>query len=116
MNTQATGRWGARASDRAGTRDMAMDVSAHTEAVLARIKFLERRGKPEDLEAAAKLKKIIEEAKSAKDFAMDPFTSKGEEIMKNMQSEYGPKKGESVFYASANKGVHGDGRWGGRGR
>ena len=49
--------------------------------------------------------------------------------MKNMQSEYGPKKGESVFYASANKGtikgVHGDmsglhgntghdGRWGGR--
>jgi hypothetical protein len=41
-----------------------------------------------------------------------PLTPKGEEIKENMQKEYGPKKGESVFYASANKGtikgVHND--------
>lgn len=34
-----------------------------------------------------------------------PLTSKGEEIKKNMESEYGPKKGEAVFYASKNKGT-----------
>lgn len=34
-----------------------------------------------------------------------PLTSKGEKIMKNMQEEYGPKKGKEVFYASANKGT-----------
>ena len=43
-----------------------------------------------------------------------PLTSKGEKIMENMKEEYGPKKGESVFYASANKGtikgVHNDSR------
>lgn len=27
----------------------------------------------------------------------------GEEVMKNMKKEYGDKKGESVFYAKANK-------------
>ncbi len=27
MNTQATGRWGARASERAGARNMAMDMA-----------------------------------------------------------------------------------------
>lgn len=41
-----------------------------------------------------------------------PLTAKGEEIKKNMEKEYGKKKGESVFYASANKGtitgVHND--------
>lgn len=41
-----------------------------------------------------------------------PLTSKGEEIKSNMENEYGKKKGESVFYASANKGtikgVHND--------
>lgn len=53
-------------------------------------------------------------------YAMDPLTSKGEEIKSAMEKEYGPKKGESVFYASANKGtikgVHDSavGRWGGR--
>lgn len=33
-----------------------------------------------------------------------PFTKKGSEIMKNMKSEYGSKKGASVFYASKNSG------------
>ena len=33
-----------------------------------------------------------------------PLTSKGRKIMKAMKSEYGAKKGESVFYASRNKG------------
>lgn len=37
-------------------------------------------------------------------FAMDPLTSKGNEIMNNMEKEYGEKKGKSVFYASKNKG------------
>ena len=41
-----------------------------------------------------------------------PLTPKGEEIKSNMEKEYGAKKGESVFYASANKGtikgVHND--------
>jgi len=40
-----------------------------------------------------------------------PLTKKGKKIMKAMKSEYGKKKGEEVFYASANKGnikgVHG---------
>lgn len=40
-----------------------------------------------------------------------PLTKKGVKIMENMVKEYGPKKGKSVFYASANsgkiKGVHG---------
>jgi hypothetical protein len=40
-----------------------------------------------------------------------PLTKKGKKIMGAMKKEYGPKKGESVFYASANKGkikgVHG---------
>jgi hypothetical protein len=43
-----------------------------------------------------------------------PLTTKGQKIMKNMKKEYGSKKGESVFYASANKGkisgVHGKGK------
>ena len=33
-----------------------------------------------------------------------PLTNKGEEIMNAMQKQYGAKKGESVFYASNNKG------------
>jgi hypothetical protein len=33
-----------------------------------------------------------------------PLTEKGQKIMANMQREYGPKKGESVFYASRNAG------------
>lgn len=33
-----------------------------------------------------------------------PLTKKGKKIKKAMQKEYGKKKGESVFYASENKG------------
>ena len=42
---------------------------------------------------------------------MSPLTKKGTKILSNMKKEYGAKKGEDVFYASANKGtitgVHG---------
>jgi len=34
-----------------------------------------------------------------------PLTPKGQKIMSAMKSEYGDKKGESVFYASRNKGT-----------
>jgi hypothetical protein len=34
-----------------------------------------------------------------------PLTGKGEEILKNMQKQYGADKGKSVFYASKNKGT-----------
>lgn len=33
-----------------------------------------------------------------------PLTKKGKKIMQSMKEQYGSKKGESVFYASANKG------------
>ena len=33
-----------------------------------------------------------------------PLTNKGEKIMKSMQRTYGGKKGEQVFYATANAG------------
>lgn len=33
-----------------------------------------------------------------------PLTKKGNKILTNMKKEYGSKKGESVFYASINKG------------
>lgn len=33
-----------------------------------------------------------------------PLTGKGNEIMSNMKQEYGPSKGEQVFYASKNAG------------
>jgi len=33
-----------------------------------------------------------------------PLTAKGQKIMANMQQEYGPEKGERVFYASRNAG------------
>lgn len=39
-----------------------------------------------------------------------PLTKKGKKVMKAMRNTYGAKKGEQVFYASANKkkikGVH----------
>jgi 8-oxo-dGTP pyrophosphatase MutT (NUDIX family) len=38
------------------------------------------------------------------DFAMDPLTDKGQKIMEAMKKQYGPEKGEQVFYASKNKG------------
>lgn len=31
------------------------------------------------------------------------FKGKGEKVMKNMKKKYGEKKGEQVFYATANK-------------
>jgi hypothetical protein len=34
-----------------------------------------------------------------------PLTKKGKKIMKSMKKQYGKKKGEQVFYASANKGI-----------
>lgn len=37
--------------------------------------------------------------------ALDPLTDKGEKIMSSMKKEYGGEKGESVFYASKNKGT-----------
>lgn len=33
-----------------------------------------------------------------------PLTAKGDKIMRAMKREYGDKRGESVFYASRNKG------------
>lgn len=33
-----------------------------------------------------------------------PLSKKGSKIMKAMKEEYGSEKGESVFYASKNKG------------
>ena len=34
-----------------------------------------------------------------------PLTGKGEKIKKAMKKQYGKKKGEKIFYASANKGT-----------
>ena len=36
---------------------------------------------------------------------MVPLTCKGKKIMSAMKEQYGSDKGESVFYASRNKGV-----------
>jgi hypothetical protein len=33
-----------------------------------------------------------------------PLTKKGEKVLRHMKDEYGPKHGESVFYASINAG------------
>jgi hypothetical protein len=33
-----------------------------------------------------------------------PLTAKGQKILAAMKKEYGPEKGERVFYASINKG------------
>jgi len=34
-----------------------------------------------------------------------PLTAKGRKILREMQREYGPAKGKSVFYAAINKGM-----------
>ena len=34
-----------------------------------------------------------------------PMTKKGKKIMRSMKEQYGPDRGEEVFYASANKGT-----------
>jgi 8-oxo-dGTP pyrophosphatase MutT (NUDIX family) len=39
-----------------------------------------------------------------KDYTQDPLTDKGSKIMEAMKKQYGPEKGEQVFYASKNKG------------
>ena len=40
-----------------------------------------------------------------------PLTGSGEKVLANMKSEYGEKKGKSVFYASINKGKKGSQKW-----
>jgi hypothetical protein len=32
-----------------------------------------------------------------------PLTPSGTKVLRSMQTEYGPGKGESIFYATANK-------------
>lgn len=34
-----------------------------------------------------------------------PLTAKGKKVLAAMRKEYGPKRGERVFYAAANKGT-----------
>jgi hypothetical protein len=107
------GRFGGRGSDKAGARDVELTVGQREWAK----KNLGPNASEEDVQkAVAEAQKNRLDYKSAgatkaRDLAMDPLTSKGEEIKSSMQKEYGPKKGESVFYASANKGtikgVHG---------
>lgn len=40
-----------------------------------------------------------------------PLTKTGNEVLKNMEKEYGKKKAKSVFYASINKGKKGSAKW-----
>lgn len=40
-----------------------------------------------------------------------PLTSEGSKVLDNMRKEYGSSKGESVFYATANKRGYGKGKW-----
>lgn len=40
-----------------------------------------------------------------------PLTKTGQKVLNQMQSEYGDKKGKSVFYASINKGKSGSKKW-----
>jgi hypothetical protein len=40
-----------------------------------------------------------------------PLTKSGSKVKRNMQSEYGARKGASVFYASINKGKPGSSKW-----
>ena len=96
------GRWGSRATDKAGARDASLTLE-------------EARKRQEHYEQAYMDGKITKHELSAfleaigrlvaKDFAMNPLTSKGEEIMSNMKDQYGAEKGKEVFYASANKGT-----------
>jgi hypothetical protein len=43
-----------------------------------------------------------------------PLTKSGEKVLSSMRSQYGSKKGESVFYASINKGKPGSSKWHGK--
>ncbi len=40
-----------------------------------------------------------------------PLTKAGNKVLASMVSEYGAKKGKSVFYASINKGKAGSSKW-----
>lgn len=40
-----------------------------------------------------------------------PLTKSGEKVLSSMKKKYGKKKGESVFYASINKGKKGSSGW-----
>ena len=48
---------------------------------------------------------IFKDGKSKDKYTGDPLTKKGNKILKAMRERYGKKKGESVFYASKNKGT-----------
>lgn len=43
-----------------------------------------------------------------------PLTASGEKVMSAMTKEYGAKQGQSVFYASINKGKPGSKKWHGK--
>jgi len=40
-----------------------------------------------------------------------PLTESGEDVLANMQEQYGDEKGKEVFYASINKGKKGSEKW-----
>jgi len=40
-----------------------------------------------------------------------PLTDTGEKVLRRMKKEYGPEKGEEVFYRSINAGVAGSKKW-----
>lgn len=48
---------------------------------------------------------IFKDGKSKDKYTGDPLTKKGNKILAKMRERYGKKKGESVFYASKNKGT-----------
>jgi len=43
-----------------------------------------------------------------------PLSKAGNKVMASMVSQYGDKKGKSVFYASINKGKPGSSKWHGK--
>lgn len=43
-----------------------------------------------------------------------PITKTGKKVLSSMKKEYGKEKGESVFYATINKGKPGSSQWHGK--
>jgi hypothetical protein len=43
-----------------------------------------------------------------------PLTKSGSQVLGSMKDQYGPEKGERVFYASINKGKPGSSKWHGK--
>lgn len=43
-----------------------------------------------------------------------PLTKTGDKVLGSMRDQYGPEKGERVFYASINKGKPGSSKWHGK--